>query len=510
MIQPQVGFQTKALSTSADIAILGGGAGMGKSFVLLMESTRYTPLKGFFGGIFRRTMPQITNQGALLDQSKKLYPVIGGVLNKTDKLWKFQDKSSIKLGHLQYDDTVLDHQGTEYGFIGFDELTHFSEYQFEYMMSRLRSVAGINPYVRATCNPDADSWVAKFIEWWIDQETGYPIKERDGVVRYYTKVLDQRFWADSREELFETLRHNDDFQAEMENAIKAGININSLVKSATFVGGSIYDNKILLSSNPQYLGSLMSLNEVEKKQLLHGNWKVSQDGLHLFEYEAVRNIDSNHPIPSSFRCITADVARFGRDWTVIFVWQGWEVVKIVVYFVNDERDVFNSIEAERQKWNIPVTQVLVDQDGVGGNVVKLGKYRGFSGGASAQYDPSSKTDDMYFNLKTQCAYRVAEENVNQNKLSVRLGDSMVEVHSDKGVRTFNRKIKRGPNVKDVVDYIRDDLRAMKRIERTNDGKLKMNDKEDQKSILGRSPDFGDNIIMRKWFDVMRIDRGVRY
>jgi hypothetical protein len=47
--------------------------------------------------------------------------------------------------------------------IGFDELTHFSESQFFYMLSRNRSMCGVRPYVRATTNPDADSWVATFI-----------------------------------------------------------------------------------------------------------------------------------------------------------------------------------------------------------------------------------------------------------------------------------------------------------------------------------------------------------
>lgn len=68
-------------------------------------------------------------------------------------------------------------------FIGFDELTHFSEAQFWYMLSRNRSMSGVRPYVRATTNPDADSWVAKLIDWWIDDVSGYPIPERGGVVR---------------------------------------------------------------------------------------------------------------------------------------------------------------------------------------------------------------------------------------------------------------------------------------------------------------------------------------
>jgi hypothetical protein len=71
------------------------------------------------------------------------------------------------------------------------------------MLSRNRSVCGVKPYIRATCNPDADSWVAKFIEWWIDPDTGYPIKERSGKKRWMIRRDEALHWADKKTELFE-------------------------------------------------------------------------------------------------------------------------------------------------------------------------------------------------------------------------------------------------------------------------------------------------------------------
>lgn len=139
----------------------------------------------------------------------------------------------------------------------FDELTHFSEKQFFYMLSRNRSTCGVKPYVRATCNPDADSWVAKFIAWWIDPETGYPIKERSGVKRYFTRVDDTVIWGDTAEECAE----------------KSGVDI-SLCKSVTFIASSIHDNKALLAADPSYLASLNALSLVERERLLNGNWKI--------------------------------------------------------------------------------------------------------------------------------------------------------------------------------------------------------------------------------------------
>lgn len=158
--------------------------------------------------------------------------------------------------------TVLkdNHYITSCGLINkncFDELTHFSEFQFFYMLSRNRSTCGVKPYVRATCNPDADSWVANFINWWIDQDTGYPIKERSGVKRYFTKAGDETTWGDSAEEVSE----------------KSGVD-PILCKSVTFIASSIMDNKALLKVDPSYLASLNALSYVERERLLNGNWKI--------------------------------------------------------------------------------------------------------------------------------------------------------------------------------------------------------------------------------------------
>jgi hypothetical protein len=89
--------------------------------------------------------------------------------------------------------------------ICFDELTHFTAHQFFYMVSRNRSTCGVRPYIRATCNPDADSWVADFLAWWIDPETGLPIPERAGVLRYYIRVAEKIVWADRPDDLMQYL-----------------------------------------------------------------------------------------------------------------------------------------------------------------------------------------------------------------------------------------------------------------------------------------------------------------
>jgi hypothetical protein len=91
---------------------------------------------------------------------------------------------------------LYDWQGAQITLICFDELTHFTARQFFYMVSRNRSTCGVRPYIRATCNPDADSWVADFLAWWINPASGLPILERAGVLRYYVRVDEKIQWAD--------------------------------------------------------------------------------------------------------------------------------------------------------------------------------------------------------------------------------------------------------------------------------------------------------------------------
>lgn len=139
----------------------------------------------------------------------------------------------------------------------YDELTHFSRFQFFYMLSRARSMSGIKPYIRGSTNPDSDSWVAEFISWWINQETGYPIPERSGVLRYLIRVDDKLIWADSKAELM--AQHDcgpDD------------------INSVTFVPSKATDNPLGLKTDPSYIGRLKAMSRVERARLLDGNWKI--------------------------------------------------------------------------------------------------------------------------------------------------------------------------------------------------------------------------------------------
>lgn len=247
---------------------------------------------------------QVRNEGGLWDESAKLYPVVGAKPQQSILQWQFPGGAKLKFAHLEHEQTKHDWQGSQIPLIGFDELTHFSRSQFFYMLSRNRSTCGVRPYIRATTNPDADSWVADFIAWYIDQDTGYAIPERSGVVRYFTTRNDEVIWGDSRDELLERyadLTHHD-------------------VKSFTFILASVYDNKILLEKDPGYLGNLKALSLVERERLLGGNWKIRPSAGLYFKRSYFEVVDAAPAHVRRVRCwdLAATDAEDGKtpDWTV--------------------------------------------------------------------------------------------------------------------------------------------------------------------------------------------------
>lgn len=292
-IRPQPGPQEMFLASSADIAIYGGSAGAGKTFGILMECLRHIDNSDFGATIFRRTTPQITNEGALWDESMKLYSRVPGAVPKIGELsWRFPSGAAVSFSHLEHEKTVFNYQGAQIPLIIFDEVTHFTESQFWYMLSRNRSMCGVKPYIRATCNPDPDSFIAQLISWWIDQETGFPIPCRSGVLRYFVREGDALHWADTPEEL-----------AEFKNPF-TGEPIPP--KSLTFISAKITDNPALLAADPGYVANLMALPHVEQARLLGGNWKIKPAGMLIRADWFLRYTDVP---PLLYRCIVADTAQ---------------------------------------------------------------------------------------------------------------------------------------------------------------------------------------------------------
>lgn len=264
-IKPQP-RQEEFLSSEADIVIFGGAAGGGKTWSLLYECLRHASVPRFTAVIFRHNANQIANAGGLWDASQELFRKYPGAIPRMSPhySWQFADGEKLSFRHIERDEDVYKWQGAEITLRAFDELTHFTEKQFFYMLSRNRSTCGIRPYCRCTTNPDADSWVKDFISWWIDENTGYAIPERSGIIRYMARINEQLIWGNSVDEVLK--------KAEKENYdidIKA-----SDVKSVTFILSTLEDNQVLMQADPGYMANLKALSIVERERLLKGNWKI--------------------------------------------------------------------------------------------------------------------------------------------------------------------------------------------------------------------------------------------
>jgi len=301
-LRPQPGPQEMFLATKVDICIYGGAAGGGKTYGLLLDALRHKNRPGFGEVIFRKNSIQIYNEGGLLDESLRMYSGIKGAELKRSPRpqWTFNGKGKVSFAHIDGDDDLKKFQGSQMAAIGFDELTHFTESQFFYMLSRNRTTCGIKPYVRATCNPDADSWVAKFIEWWIDPDTGYPIKERSGKIRWMIRRNETLYWADTIEELWE--RFELKTQEEKQEP-----------KSVTFIMSTLYDNQILMKQDPSYISNLKALSVVERERLLYGNWKIKPAAGLYFKRSQIGQM---------LTMIPNDVVRWVRAWDLAATAEG--------------------------------------------------------------------------------------------------------------------------------------------------------------------------------------------
>ena len=272
-----------------------------------------------------------------------LLPLIGAVPKKTPKpSFVFPSGAKVAFDHLERYADCLSYQGSQITFIGFDELTHFDEDVFWYMLSRNRSDSGIPGYLRATTNPDPDSWVRTFIDWWIGPD-GLAIPERSGKIRWFIRISGEVVWGDSRMEL---LQHQfegeiksvnkdyfttdemfvpDEKDSKIQIVIKPGEDGVLYVtrqtkqffqwsngeyrelmppKSVTFICSTLQDNAILMKNDPSYLANLKALPLVEQERLLGGNWNIRPAAGMYFPRSKVTLIDE---LPN-------DVVRWVRAW----------------------------------------------------------------------------------------------------------------------------------------------------------------------------------------------------
>lgn len=244
-----------------------------------------------------------------------------------------------------------------------------------------------------------------------------------------------------------------------------------------------------------FLDGTMTKQEYEKQ--IKGNFDYDDNPDRLIVYDNILAVFSNNHIEKkNTKYLTADIARLGSDWARIGIWDGWELIEVVSYPVSLITEIQQAINTLRRKYNIPAHNCIADEDGVGGGVVDNCGIKGFVNnarpikedlGTNNQKNHKAKETPTYKNLQTQCLYKLADK---VNEFGFYISADLSQ---------------------DEIDQIVEELEQIQSWKIDDDGKLQCKPKAKIKEAIGRSPDWRDMILMRKWFDLNKNNgrRGIR-
>ncbi len=237
------------------------------------------------------------------------------------------------------------------------------------------------------------------------------------------------------------------------------------------------DNKMLTKD---YLLNLeRSLSKNEKERLLKGNWEYDDNPNALCDYDNILALFHNDHVKPGKKYLTADIARFGSDKAIVLVWDEWVVIEAHIFDKSKTTEIQTCINTMRSKHSIPKHQCVADEDGVGGGVVDNCGIKGFVNNASPldEMTPSGMDKPNFQNLQTQCIYYFADK---VNACEVYFKADLSDKHKEE---------------------IIEELESIETYKTDEDGKLKIIPKEKVKEKIGRSPDWRDVLMMRKFFDL---------
>jgi phage terminase large subunit len=227
---------------------------------------------------------------------------------------------------------------------------------------------------------------------------------------------------------------------------------------------------------------LQQLKGIARQRLLLGDWEYDEDANSLIEYEKIMDCFKNHHINGGVHYITVDIARKGQDTTVIGVWSG-RGVKLYQYSKLLTTEITKKVKQFQEKYLVSTSNIMVDEDGVGGGVMDQLMCRGFVNnsrplpGAVPKYDEKGhQIPENFDNLRSQCYFKLADE-INAGRLFIDCDEP------------------------DMMQKIIQELEQVKQKDIDSDKKKGVIPKEKIKEVIGRSPDFSDTLSMRMWFEL---------
>lgn len=488
----QAGGQERMLSRDVDILIGGGSRGGAKTFSLVLEGLKDVNEPAYSGLVVRNMKDDLT---AVIDYSVNMYSQYGA-FNRSlnDRTWNFNAGGHLKFSY--YGDSLEDFkkrfQGKQFNYIGIDEITHIPYEKFKYLATCNRNGVGLRNRIWGTCNPDPDSWVRKFIDWWIGED-GYPIPERDCKVRYCFMDgddVDSVYWGDSPDEVYEQCKGIID---PLWNDAYADLGYDKkrmFVKSVTFVRAGLEENLKLMLSDPNYLANLAQQSDEQRARDLEGNWNFKAAGDDLIKMDDMERFFARPKIEGGAKYASVDIAFEGGDSLVMWLWEGFHIKDIYVCR-NNAKTTLNNVKMKLQEWGVLEERMTYDLNGLGQ------AFKGFfphakpfnnMGGVAPQFK------GMYHDLKSQCAYLFAhklidgELSIDPRLLSLRFSGQGFSRTELRQILMLERK-------------------AIRWEEGSSDKGFTLIKKSQMKNIIGHSPDYIEALIMRMIFD---LGKGIRH
>lgn len=497
-ITAQLGGQENMLSSPADLTIAGGCRGGSKSYSLLLEAAKDCQNKNFRSVILRNEKPDLE------DLEEVSYEVFSqyGTYNKSrnDMTWNFDAGGFLKFNYYEGEWEAFKRrfQGKQFAFIGIDEITHCPYRKFKYLLTDNRNAYHIRSRFWGTCNPDPDSWVATFLfdGGWLDRETGFPIPEMDGVIRYCympSNEVNEIVWGDTREEVFELCK--EDIMKHWKAEYSAcGTPAEVSVKSVCFVEAKLSDNKKLIESDPGYIGNLMNQDEEQQSRDLDGNWKFRSVGDDMIKMDDMIGFyDNSYQTTDGTLYASIDVALQGGDNAVFWLWEDMHIKDVYVCRF-DSKTFENVAKAQLSLWGVEESNVIYDYQGIGqileGHLPEAVKF--INQGAPIPEDKKQEEGikKLYKDLKSQCAVMLYKH-FRDNEISI-----------DKHLldRVFDGNGYGKMKLRDIL------MRERKCIRRTKESQGKafqIIPKADMKKIIGHSPDFFESLLFREAFFLIK-------
>lgn len=479
-IMPQKGGQENMLSADVDILIGGGSRGGTKTYSLLLENDKDIYNGNFKSMILRKEVDDLAN---IIDESRKIFQDFGEYnKSKSDMTWNLHSGGSIKFNYYSdnYEDFKIRFQGKQFSYIGIDEITHIEYNKFKYLLTCNRNAYRIRNRFWGTCNPDPDSWVAKFIDWWIGED-GFPIPERNGVVRYCFMDGDDVstiYWGNTRQEVYEQCKEIIDRHWKP-SYNQYGTPQELFIKSVTFIEAKLADNKKLMKADPTYLSNLVNQDEEQRARDLDGNWKYRNVGDDLIKLANLEEFFKNSfQFGDNQRRCACDVAFDGGDNLVMWLFIGDHIEDVYVCSATS-RTVLNNVKNKLEEWRVLEENFTYDLSGLGQT------FKGFFTHA-VPFNNRESVEERYKgqfdNIKSQCAYMFYHA----------LNDGELSINPDLLDLKFSGD---GYSNMALRDILRKERKAIKKNIDISDNGFCIIKKRMMKQIVGHSPDFIEALLM---------------